>query len=41
MTNRRQQLPPQIRKITVTDRSSGKPVVRRYLPATTAGKKQA
>ena len=28
MTNKRQQLPPQIRKITVTDRSSGKPVVR-------------
>ncbi len=30
MTNssKRQQLPPQIRKITVTDRSTGKPVVR-------------
>ena len=28
MTSKRQQLPPQIRKITVTDRSSGKPVVR-------------
>ena len=28
MINKRQQLPPQIRKITVADRSSGKPVVR-------------
>ena len=26
--SRRQQLPPQIRKITVTDRTSGRPVVR-------------